>query len=159
MLKLMFCHQDQNYKLVSSKVLYLSYLAAIFAAILDFKKRRSIHLLVLGNRQYILVKGNFARSEAGPLDYHTSDQRSRSRRYPTPNLRNDYIEARRIFYKRVKNMDYIFFFDCLRIDPPWFAPNWSGLVPFWCSAPYSAAAKKKRIARINHSCHQGWGRS
>ena len=36
----------------------------------------------------------------------------------TSNLRNDYIEARRIFYERAKNMDYIFFFDCLRIDPP-----------------------------------------
>ena len=209
MLILRFCHQDQNYKLLSSKVLYLSYLAAIFAAILDFKKRRSIHLPVLGNRQYILVKGNFARSKAGPLDYHTSDQRSRSRRYPTSNLRNDYIEARRIFYERVKNMDYIFFFDCLRIDSPpppmictqlirvgtilmqcnafpAIVPQGTPLAPadlhelgvaavvkiyvqargavVTCvrrmdySAPYSATAKKKRIARINHSCHQGWGR-
>ena len=122
----MFCHQDQNYKLLSPKVQYLSYLTDIFAAILDFKKRRSIHQLVLGNRQHILVKDNFARSEAGPLDYTLRRIREVAPPdMPTPSLRNYYIDARRIFFEGSKNIDYLLFFDCLRIDPPPppFAPN------------------------------------
>ena len=36
---------------------------------------------------------------------------------PTPNLWNDYIDARRIFYEPAKNMYYLFFFVCLRDAP------------------------------------------
>ena len=85
----MFCHQDQNYKLLSTKMLHLSYLAAIFAVILDLKKSK-LHPLVLGTGQYILAKDNLVRSEAGPLDYTIRQIREVAPPVmPTLNLRND----------------------------------------------------------------------
>ena len=42
------------------------------------------------------------------------------------------VQEHHAFYERAKNMNYLFFFDCLRIDPPppCFAPDWPGLIPF-----------------------------